>query len=1060
MKGEERTMKLVNYYEDPQKPHVNVLPDRAYFIPFANEKEAGSLLREDSPRFQSLNGSWKFAWYANPAAVPEGFYLPEYETAELGNIDVPGCWQPQGYDHYHYVGARQIMPIDPPMVPVDNPCGTYILDFYYDACDELPITELVFEGVDSCYYVWLNGKFVGYSEVSHALSTFDISPYIQNGKNRLAVLNLKWCVGTYFEIQDKWRMTGIFRDVYLIKRPQVRLIDFYTKQVFYGNDAAVQFNVDLDFASEGGDVQLKLVAPDGCVTVKSSAKIQKNVKLEFLLDAPTLWNAEQPNLYTLYIILPNEVIAQKIGFRHISVEKGVLKVNHQPIKLRGVNRHDTDPVTAYTVSREHIIRDFTLMKRNNINAVRTAHYQNSPIVIEIANEMGFYIMSEADYETNGMVYSHGSTMPDIQGERRNFGLGYRCYCPILNDDPRYEKMALDRMLKNPIRDKNQPSVIFWSLGNESGWGRSQERAAAWIKEYDPSRLLHYESMYPGIGFEPDYSNIDVLSRMYPSTRWIQDKYGDIDDYDIQEDWTLAYDEQTEDYVAEAMQDHPFLLCEFAHAMGNSSGDMEDYYSLMLKHDRFIGGFVWEWADHAKYIGDDKENRPMYQYGGDSGEFPTDGGFCMDGLNYPDRRPHTSLLEYKNVIRPIRAAWSKMNQSVLLRNYLNFVDAAEELEVHYELTRDGEVIAAGPLKIPSIPAGTEREVMLPITPPTEGICYLRLVYKNKNEKSYMPAGFELGFDQLQLDTQMTCMAPWFEPAAQKTELHTHETDRVIVIYGESDKGEFEYTFDKKLGTFKYMKINGRQLLDAPMEYNIFRAPTDNDLGFGFGSAYSNWVDIGYDSAITRVYKTQWKKNEQAVEIVVSFSMAAIYRANVLKAETVWKITAEGLIELSCDVERTPDLFYLPRFGIRLFINKEARDVKYFAYGPTENYPDKHHACYMGFFQADVDELFEDYVRPQENGSHGNAAYLAVNGKNGAGLQVIGNAPFSFNVSRYTQEELLHTDHNYELTPSRSTVVCLDYKNSGIGSNSCGPQLLPQYQLKENTFSFNIKMLPKF
>ena len=1055
-------MKVANYYEDISTPHVNTLPDRAYYIPFESEEKARKSLREESGRMQLLNGSWKFAWYPCLDAVPQDFYTEGYDPCELGNIDVPGCWQTQGYDKYHYVCNRHIIPADPPFVPADNPCGTYITEFRFSKDPQVPVTELVFEGVDSCFYVWVNGAFAGYSQVSHAASMFDISGLLKEGTNRLAVLNLKWCTGTYFEVQDKWRMTGIFRDVYLLKRPVVRLEDFYVHPEIAADGSSALLKTDFTFRGRGGVIKIRLYGPEGEPAGETETAIEAGAQAELEVAAPKLWSAEEPVLYTMVCRLPGEVIAQKIGFRRITAENGILRINGHPIRIKGVNRHDTDPVTGYTVSREHIRRDLILMKQNNINAVRTAHYQNSPLVTELCNELGLYVMSEADHELHGLAYSGGDLAPIAKKlkEDEKGGGGFRYYCPRLNDNPQYEKAAVDRMTKNPIREKNQCSVIFWSLGNESGWGRNQEIAGRWIKEYDPTRLLHYESLFPGQDRKPDYSCLDVMSRMYPSTMWIEEKYGDRPDYDGSEELISNSDAYTENYYKDFMKYHPFLLCEYIHAMGNSVGDAEDYFELMERYERFAGGFVWEWADHAKYVGDDRLGKPMYQYGGDSGEFPADGNFCMDGMTFPDRRPHTSLLEYKNVLRPVRARWSRVNERLALRNMLNVVDFREELYVTYEVSRNGRKFGEGRFELPSCGPGCEAELPLDLKLPPSGECYLTLFYRNKKANPAVPEGFVLGTDQLALETPAPEENPWYVPETALEGLELHETDRMAVIRGRSSRGEFSYTFDKKLGTFCWMQINGKELLDAPIEYNISRAPTDNDRGFGM--AYRDWKEIGYYDAVTRVYEkdTAVEEKDGCVEIRVRFGMAAVYRANVLTASSVWTVSPDGAVELRCEVERQTDFVPLPRFGIRLFLKREARKVVYFGYGPHESYIDKHRSCYKALFETDAEELFEDYVRPQENGSHWFVKYLNVGRQEGAGLQVIpGGEEFSFNVSRYTQETLERTAHNYELVPCKSTVVCLDYRQAGIGSDSCGPALLEKYQLREERFTFAVKMLPR-
>ena len=1102
-------MKLINYYEDPLQPHVNTLADRAYFIPCASRETALEGDRTLSERFRLLNGSWKFAWYPCIGDVPEGFFKPEYEIWELHDIDVPGCWQTQGYDRWHYVGSQHIMEMDPPYVPADNPCGTYLLDFEFHEEDGLPVTELTFEGVDSCYYVWLNGQFIGYSEVSHALSVFDVSSALREGRNRLAVLNLKFCTGTYFEIQDKWRMSGIFRDVYLVSRPALRLADFYAKQDIAEDYAAADLDVELQLAgpadkcqaagAEGagaGSVTVQLIDPSGKVadeqtlalpagasgTGQSPADLAVSVHLH--VDRPLLWTAETPALYQLLIMLPGETIAQQTGFRKITVENGVLKINGHRIRIKGVNRHDTDAVTGYTVDRAHMERDLMLMKQNNINAIRTSHYPNSPILLELTNKYGFYVMSEADYETHGFAWVHGmrSPIPIPEGEERGHQDGYRTYCSLLNDDPLYEKTGMDRICKNVRQNKNQPSVIFWSLGNESGWGLMQEKGARAIKACDPTRLIHYESLFPSFGRTPDYSVLDVLSSMYPSVDWIRDKYGEGPAYDRTNEVTVQTDTFTDSWYREKMKTMPYVLCEYIHAMGNSTGDAEDYFRVMEEYERFIGGFVWEWADHARYIGDDRYGKPRYNYGGDSGEYPEDGNFCMDGLNDPDRRPHTSLKEYKNVLRPVRAAWEEKGKTVSLRNMLNVMNLKDAVTVSWEVSVNGLVTGSGELgeAVSCLPGAStvisvDEIVKEALTSQMAAGCcgasaaesYLRLIYRQKEGTKAVPAGFELGFDQLPL-SEAAFSYPYTEKAEGAADLALRETDRVFVIEGRSDRGEFTYTFGKKQGTFLSLKINKKQLLDAPMQYNITRAPTDNDRGFG--NVYEIWKDQGYYHAKVRVYSCESEASEETIRLKVSFAMGGIARGVLVRAAAVWTVDRSGQIGFDCEVQRDTRFLYMPRFGIRLFLKKEASRVSYFGYGPHESYIDKHHSCYKAFFETNADALFEDYERPQENGSHYGTTFLQVGEKGGPALQVLPgremagkkedavNAHFSFNVSRYTQETLEQTRHNYELLPSDSIVVCVDYMQSGIGSNSCGPALIKDYRLDAEKFRFAITMLP--
>lgn len=1042
-------MHIPNYYENPQVLHVNTKPDRAYFIPYEKEDSALHCPREDSEYFQSLNGRWQFAYYENLQEVPQDCFLPTYDASGYGGIDVPGCWQPQGYDHYHYVGNKHIIPIDLPYVPVDNPCGVYITDFFYQSQTGLPVTELVFEGVDSCFYLWLNGHFIGYSQVSHGISIFDISRELVEGSNHLVVLNLKWCDGTYFEIQDKFRMTGIFRDVYLLKRSSLCLEDFFVHYDFqdsYGR-ASLQVDVKLSQASDSL-CSYRLLSPEGAEigAGQFSAALSSGFSLD--VQKPLLWSPEQPSLYSLILHIGEEYIIQQIGFREVSVERGVILVNGKPITIKGTNRHDTNPKTGYTVTREDILQDLTLMKRANINAIRTSHYPNPPIFLEYCNQFGFFVMSEADLEIHGIVHRNGTDY--IDPDKSN----YHDNCPLILDNPLYLDSVMDRIKKTVMVNKNQCSVVFWSLGNESGWGENLEIAGAWIKEYDPSRLLHYEGTYPDLHRKPDYSCLDMLSRMYPSTYWIRHKYGDGPWSPKDDELLPPLDPATEEYYAETMKHKPLVLCEFTHAMGNSCGDAEDYFQLVYQYERFAGGFVWEWCDHARFIGNTPDGRPKYFYGGDSGEYPTDGNFCMDGMNYPDRRPHTNLLEYKNVIRPARASLTE-DGKLSLWNTLDFLALGDYVEVTYEYEQDGTLLQRGVLELPQILPHQKAALPLPELPALGGNGYLRLLYHTKGDAPLMEKGTLLGFDQLCLVNQENDFPLYQTPKGNH--LRLTEYNYTYVIDGENELGTYRYTFSKKLGTFTSILKERQEYLTRPMEFNIWRAPTDNDRGFG--EMLKRWEDIGYHCTTTRIYEIQTEQWDEEILLKVRFSMTPIYRRTVIEGTCTWHVKASGAITASFDVTRPGELVYLPRFGLRLFLRPDFEDARYYGYGPTESYVDKHQATWKSLFATTVSQMHEDYVRPQENGSHWSCQYLELTDAKGRSFQAIpaSGETFSFNASHYPQEELDKKPHNFELCPANETVVCIDYKMSGIGSNSCGPKLLPVYTLQEDAFRFQIEML---
>ena len=929
----------------------------------------------------------------------------------MGSIPVPSCWQNHGYGRHMYTNVRYPFPVDPPFVPDENPCGLYVRHFELEEKDQEARWFLNFEGVDSCFYLWVNGEFAGYSQVSHATSEFELTELLQEGDNTLAVLVLQWCDGSYLEDQDKLRMSGIFRDVYLIARPQAFLRDYFVKESFAPDFSHAQVTVEL--MPEGKlDLTASLYAPDGtlvaaCEHPKDSAVLE--------VPAPVLWNAEHPAQYTLVLETPDECIVQMVGLRKIEVIDGVVYLNGVNIKFRGVNRHDSDPVTGYTISREQALLDLALMKRHNVNAIRTSHYPNAPWFLQMCSEYGFYVIGEADMESHGMAMRTGNHSNENYADAA--------------DDPQFGEAILDRMQRSVIRDKNNAAVVIWSLGNESGWGENFEAAGRWAKEYDPSRLLHYENFLTyHKARKPDFSMLDLYSRMYASLDQVRDYFAGKD-----------LDENLPEKKL------PFIQCEYIHAMGNGPGDAEDYQQLIMEYDGFCGGFVWEWCDHAVYGGTTPDNRPIYRYGGDFGEFPHDGNFCMDGLVYPDRTPHTGLLEYKNVIRPIRARRAEGKaDTFILHNYLDFTNAEDFLTVSYEISQDGEVLYGGELELPHLPPHGEAEVVLPALP-EGGVCTLLLSYATKAAGDFCTAGHALGFDEIVLHDE-----PFFLDAPAEGPVELEETGDAVVLTGE----KFRYVFNKHTGLFDSLVWQNRNYLEKPMGWNLYRAPTDNDQYIRH-----QWELAGYHRPTVKVYGVQVSRLENGGACVTcQLSIAALTVSPFLRVEAQWAIDAQGRIDASLDCRRDGRFPWLPRFGVRLFLPKDFASVEYFGYGPYESYQDKHQASHLGVYAQAVDAMHEDYLKPQENSSHWGCRYVTLT--DGAySLTASSETPFSMNVSPYTQEELAEKKHNYELTKCGQTVFCLDYKMSGVGSNSCGPELLPQYRLEEEEFAFRFTLMPQ-
>lgn len=984
---------IVKYYEDPQKLHINTEPNRAYFIPFSSEGDALSKDREASDRFINLNGdNWSFSYYKNIYSVPEDFMKPEFIDDSFDNITVPSCWQMLGYDYHQYTNYNYPIPFDPPYVPIENPCGAYIKKI------KLSLKEgekyyLNFEGVDSCFYLWVNDKFVGYSQVSHSTSEFDISNVLQNGENTLAVLVFKWCDGTYLEDQDKFRMSGIFRDVYILVRTEAHVRDFFIK--------VDTKNISCEFDTEGSlKIKCKLYDCEGKFIGKKDVS---NNQVSFDIERPMLWNAENPYLYKLVIETENEVILQKIGLRKIEVVNGVILLNDKKITFKGVNRHDSDPKTGFTISKEQALIDLKLMKEHNINAIRTSHYPNAPWFLELCDEYGFYVIGESDIECHGCLQVYGGPF-----EKYNY----------LANEKTYAEAFMDRVQRNVVRDKNRPSIVIWSLGNESGYGPNLEEAGRWVKRYDRSRLLHYDNgcISPKTALVTDHSMLDMHSRMYYTPKQI-----------------VEYFEKQENKL-------PFILCEYIHAMGNGPGSIEEYISLMDKHDEFVGGFVWEWCDHAIYGGKAENGKDIYYYGGDHKEFPQDSNFCVDGLVNPDRTPHTGLLEYKNAIRPVRAYLKE--GKIELENRLDFTNLKEYADICYEISEDGHIIQTGSIETPSLEARGKTLIELPCEVPDKGECFIKLSYHQMQDAILTKKGHLLGIDQLQL----TRVEKFIETPNTLGDILVEEDYKSITVKGD----KFNYRFNKFFGNFEQIEYYKVNIINKPMDWNIYRAPTDNDM-----FVKQKWKNAGYDRTTVRVYDCFAEKNHSFVTIICNMSIGAKYLQRIVTIKAEWEIYSDGTIILRSNCKKDMNMPFLPRFGVRLFVQKDFDTVDYYGYGPYESYVDKKQYCHIGKFKDKVANLHVDYIKPQENGSHCGVRYVNI-ASDKIKISAESDKEFVFNVSPYTQEQLEKTAHNYELTEGDSTVICLDYAQSGIGSNSCGPELEPIYCVNDEKFEYTLKL----
>ncbi|WP_371263438.1 glycoside hydrolase family 2 TIM barrel-domain containing protein [Paenibacillus sp. 1_12] len=995
---------MTRYWEDLKILQVNREAPRAYYIPYGEAEAALSGKRGRSPYYQTLNGRWKFQYQSSVKDVENGFYDVATDVSAWDDLTVPSCWQVKGYDQLQYTNVNYPFPCDPPFVPNENPAGLYVREFNISENWKGKEKYVVFEGVNSCFYLWINGEFVGYSQGSRVPAEFNISPYIQSGKNRMAVMVLKWCDGTYIEDQDLWRFSGIFRDVYLLARDQNHIVDVFNKQELSDDCQKAVFRCELQTTSPL-EINAQLRNAKGDVVHEGKAMIDRKGSLEFEVLEPVLWNAENPYLYSLYIYSGDEVLLFKVGFRKVEIKDGVFRINGTAVKLKGVNRHDSHPVLGQTIPINHMIKDLVLMKRHNVNTIRASHYPNDPRFLDLCNAYGFYLIDEADLECHGVLHAGDYHM--------------------LTRNPDWEHAFLERAIRMVERDKNHPSIVMWSLGNESGYDMNHMAMARWIKGRDTSRPIHYEGVDPRHKGSPNTEVIDVESRMYSSPAYI------------------------ENYAKDENSTKPMFLCEYSHAMGNGPGDLKDYWDIIYKYPKLMGGCVWEWSDHG--IKTQSANGTQYfAYGGDFGDQPNDGNFCIDGLVGPDRKPHTGLLELKQVIAPIRIEAEDLSKGAITVTNLFDFTILSHMELTWKIEKDGQLMDQGePIQLHALPH-TAQQVSIPYAIPSQSHSryFLTVSCRSKWDTRWAEAGHEICFGQFELPVHRLQ-----EHKAQSIPaIHVNSSGHQLSIEG----FDFKHIFDMYNGVFIKVTKHGLDMIDSPVKFNIWRAPTDNDR-----KIKHSWMEEGYDRATMHVYSSEiTNQTDTSVEIEVKFSLGGYIKIPILHGVALWKVDGTGEISLQVDITVRESLVFLPRFGLQLTMPQGTEEVEYFGLGPHESYIDKRQSVKKGKYLLTVDEMFENYIMPQENGSRYGTEWAIVSNEQGMGLKFSGSDDFSIHAAHYTPEDLTRAAHDYELVRRQETIVHLDYKISGVGSNSCGPELLEPYRLDEKEFKFEIRIKPIF
>lgn len=1012
-------LNIKNYHRSLDVLHYGCERPRAYFIPYESEECALGDNRDDSVFFKNLCGEWSFKWYPSDNCI-DGESCP-IMPAEHDRITVPMNWQnalDRGYDVPNYTNANYPYPVDPPHVPDDDPCALYSREFTVSA-EQIDDKDVFinFEGVDSCFYLWINGKFCAYSQVSHMTSEINVTELVKAGKNTVNVLVYKWCDGSYLEDQDMFRASGIFREVYLLFREKNRITDIFCRPTVSETLDSATLKVELSLTGNT-DVHAKLLCPNGAKVADAVCK-QGEDSITFNVTAPELWNDEQPTLYKLVLQCGSEWIVQDIGFRRLEIKGSVIYINGKKVKARGVNRHDSHPLLGHATPVEHMVRDLMIMKRHNVNTIRTSHYPNDPRFLSLCDRYGFYVIDETDIE------AHGMALIDAWAD--------------LTNSPEWTEAYLDRAERMLERDKNHACIIMWSVGNESGAGLNHRKMSEYFKNRDGSRLVHAEdeSRFANnaeddikrgktVAVQPDVYReyIDIESRMYPTVDVIKEKY-----------------------IGENAK-KPFFLCEYSHAMGNGPGDLAAYWELIWNDDSFFGGCIWEYTDHSVGI-KQADGSYHYTYGGDFGDTPNDGNFCVDGLVYPDRTPHTGFLEAKQTYLPIHTELLDAFCGEIKITSRRYFTPLSDVDLYWSLNVNGVSVQNGFIPSIGVMPGEDMIYDLPydITGLT-GYIYLDISYRQSNSTAWAEAGYEIGHVQFALSEEKGSL-----PCKAIGSVTVTETEAVF----EAAVGENVYRIDKRSGMLCGIESNGKEMLARPVVPTVWRAPTDNDQYIKL-----QWKKYAFDRANVKCYGVKLEsQNANAAVICADISLGGHTMAPILKAKITYTVTTDGAITVTSDVKVNENAPFLPRYGLELVMPEDCEYFKYFGLGPMESYQDKHLAATMGAYSGNVIDNIEHYVRPQENSSHANTMWANVAHIGGQGLYFDCNGnDFSFTSSHYSAKQLTEKTHDYELSPEEVTYVNLDYKQSGIGSNSCGPELDKKYRLSEKDFVWSVRIKPVF
>lgn len=1020
----------IPYWENPSITGVNKLEAKATFYPFNSIQNALNGDRTKSPYYKSLNGLWKFKLFDSPLVVPNNVYKTTFKDKQWNNIPVPSSWQMEGYDQNHYTNIQMPFLNSPPKVPTQNPTGIYRVSFKVPANWNDRRVILHFGSVDSVLILYLNGIEIGVSKDSRLPAEFDLTNHLKKGTNLIVAKVIRWSDATYLEDQDQWWMSGISREVFLYSTPQDYIQDFfangnlsndYKKGIFEfrGNFFVRRIQKEL-FA-----ISVQLFKPNGTAVFKKALQAtlptHKNpyqdhstlpmIKFDEEFAAPKLWSPESPNLYTVLVSLFDhnkklvDCTAIKIGFRKIEIKDRKLLINGMAPLFRGVNRHEHDDKKGKAITRELMEKEVILMKKLNFNAVRTCHYPNDTFFYDLCDKYGLFIINEANIETHG---------------------NYRTLC----NAQLWSSAFLERGSRMVIRDKNHPSIIFWSLGNESGYGANHDAMAAWIRNYDASRPIHYEGAIAVAGWDQGHAASDIVCPMYSSV------------------------EKIVKWVNAKKDNRPLILCEYSHAMGNSNGSLKDYWDAFRKYDGLQGGFIWEWKDHGILV-KNKEGKKFWAYGGDFGDIPNDANFCLDGLIWPNLKPHPAIAEVFKCQQSIQFKQKGKSNQYLVTNEFSHTNTKDFLFI-YKIKNNGQEIQKSFLHNLSINPNESKLVQIDIpkikmAPGSE--TFIEFEVRLKKASLWAQKGHCIAWEQFLLKTEAKKI---IKPLG---ELIFAQKNDCFIVKGKN----FTYSFSEKTGALSQIEWNKNKFLtNFSPDVNFVRAPTDNDgikiINKNERSSIKKWYEWDLFHLTSRVKKIQISGNSQIAQVIVTKELFSKTVPKAFQVKEIFIINGNGEIKVDIDITVNKKINDLPKIGYLLQLKEQFNILTWFGKGPGESYSDRNYGCPVDLYRSTVKDQYVDYGMPQEHGNHHATRWLTLADKNDNGLYVEGFTLLDTSASHYTVKNLHEARHPTDLTKNKEVNLYIDFKQKGIGTGSCGPEALPPYVLSKNKYQFSFKIIP--